>query len=106
MTKLTFDEALEALANEKHIKADEVQSRALDRKVWVASNGLPGCLNDNSDVCTTKEDAIECALRIADDPENGPPRGMATWLRKPGDRTWQHEGYNYRVEQMRLRDLF
>lgn len=81
--KLTFDEALEAIANERAITSSDVQARALRRMVWIAEWHLPGCLSESMDVCLTKRDAIETALSMAEGAE-GPPRGMLADLRKYG----------------------
>lgn len=84
MTKLTFDEALERINDERSIDIDDVQSRALRRMVWIAEWHLPGCLSESFSVCLTKADAIECALNMADN-----PRGMLADLKRYGrsDRT-------------------
>jgi hypothetical protein len=99
--KLTFDQALEAINEERSIDSENVNARALQRKVWVASNGSPGCLNDSTSVCLTKRDAIESCLLIAGDDA---PRGFVSALQR-FERT-TIAGYIYRIEQMRLRDLF
>ena len=59
--KLSFD-ALEALANERRIDADDIDPRALQRMVWVAEWHIPGCLSESFSVCRTKADALETAL--------------------------------------------
>lgn len=104
MALLTFDEALDAIANDQFIKSEMVQTRALERIVWQASNGSPGCLSDYFTLCLTKKDAIESALFIADSGE-GAPRGMRSRLEKDGI-FYDQSGYIYRVERMKLRDLF
>ena len=87
-TKLTFSEVLERLNDQRTVARDDVQARALQRKVWVAEWHLPGCLSESFSVCLTKRDAIECALSMAEDSE-GPPRGMRADLQRFGksDRT-------------------
>jgi len=80
MTKLTFDDALQRIADERCVARDDVQARALRRRVWIAEWHIPGCVSESFSVVTTKRDAIECALAMAD----GPPRGMATALRRYG----------------------
>lgn len=62
MSKLTFDEALQYLAEERPLNSEEVQARALNRKVWIAAWGLPGCLYESFSVLSRKADAIEVAL--------------------------------------------
>jgi hypothetical protein len=81
--KLTYDEVIERLNNERSVDRDEVKKSALLRKVWVAAWGLPGCLYENRAICRTKTDAIRAALFMAES-ENGPPRGMWTALFKYG----------------------
>lgn len=81
MPKLTFDETLERINDQRRISRGEVQSRALARKVWVAEWHLPGCISESWSVCLTKREAIETACSFAAG-EMGAPRGMATALRK------------------------
>lgn len=83
MKKLTFDEALERINEQRHINAADVQSRALSRRVWVAEWHLPGCLSESFDVCLTKAEAIRAACAFAEG-EDGAPRGMKSALRKLG----------------------
>ena len=86
--KLTFHEALRALADERHIDRSNVQARALARKLWVYEWHLPGCLSESRGYVTTKRDAVDSALLMAEG-ENGPPRGMRADLIRNGwsDRT-------------------
>lgn len=88
MPKLTFDEALQDINDQRSVHADDVQARALRRRVWVAEWHLPGCLSGSFSVCLTKSDAIESALSMAAGTE-GPPRGMRADLQRYGrsDRT-------------------
>lgn len=104
MPKLTFDETLEALAEERHIKREDVRAAVLRRHVWTMLYSAPGCLPDHSQVCRTKRDAIESALFLYGDDA---PRGFATALRRDGIAAADANGY-YRVEVCRVRvsDLF
>jgi len=108
--KLNFSEALQALADERPLTADEVQARALQRMVWVYEWHLPGCISESWGVVTTKRDALESALSLAEGAE-GPPRGMRADLIKWGrsDRTapdaWAR-GAITTIERRRLADLF
>lgn len=101
MTKYTFDEAIDRIHNEQTVVAADVRADALRRVVWVASNGMPGCLNDHCTVCTTKRDAVEACMSVAGDEA---PRGFKSRLVKEG--IADIDGYLYRVERMQLRDLF
>lgn len=107
--KLTFDEALQGIADERYPDASEVQSRALQRKVWVYEWHLPGCISESWGVALTKDDAIECALSMAEGAE-GPPRGMRADLVRYGrsDRTapdaWA-QGAITTIERRTLRDI-
>ena len=83
MPKLTFDEALQRINDQCSVHSADVQARALRRRVWVAEWHLPGCLSESFSVCTTKSDAIECALSMAEG-ENGTPRGMRADLQRYG----------------------
>ena len=109
MPKLTFDEALQRINDQCSVHADDVQARALRRRIWVAEWHLPGCLSESFSVCTTKSDAIECALSMAEG-ENGAPRGMRADLQRSGwsDRTapdaWAR-GAITTIERRMLRDI-
>ena len=88
MPKLTFDEALQRINDQCSVHADDVQARALRRRIWVAEWHLPGCLSESFSVCLTKRDAIESALSMAEGAD-GAPRGMRADLIRYGrsDRT-------------------
>lgn len=88
MPKLTFDEALQRINDECSVHRNDVQARALRRRIWVAEWHLPGCLSESFSVCLTKRDAIESALSMAEG-ELGAPRGMRADLERFGrsDRT-------------------
>lgn len=81
--KLTFDEALERIGDERPVDRADIQSRALSRKIWIAEWHIPGCLSESFSVCLTKRDAIETALMMAES-EDGAPYGMRTALEKYG----------------------
>lgn len=108
--KLSFDEALQAINDQTGIRADDVQACAMRRPVWVAEWHFPGCLSDSFRVTTDKRNAIAIALEIASG-EAGPPRGMATDLRRFGrsERTapdaWA-KGAITTVSRQLLRDCF
>lgn len=107
--KLTFDDALERINEERSIDRDDVQSRALSRYLWIAEWHFPGCMSESRSYCLTKADAIESALDFASG-EDGPPRGMLTDLRTYGrsDRTapdaWAR-GAISTIERVQLRDI-
>lgn len=110
MAKLNFYDALQRINDQYPVNRDEVQSRALQRHVWVAEWHLPGCLSESFSITTDKRNAIAIALEMASG-ENGPPRGMASDLRKHGrsDRTapdaWAR-GAVTTVSRQLLRDCF
>lgn len=107
MTKLTFDETLERLADERRVERTLVQAEALRRKVWLAEWHLPGCLSESQDICLTKAEAVATALGYASG-ESGPPRGMATALCKHGrfdHRTPLYGDVVTTIEQHTLGDL-
>jgi hypothetical protein len=83
MPKLSFSEALERINDERPIRADDVQARALARKVWVAEWHFPGCLSESRTYSATKGDAIAAALDMASG-QDGPPRGMRADLERFG----------------------
>lgn len=107
--KLTFDEALDRINEERSIDASDVQARALDRYIWIAEWHFPGCMSESRAYCMTKADAIESALDFASG-ENGPPRGMLADLLRYGnsDRTapdaWAR-GAITTIARVRLRDI-
>lgn len=83
MPKLTFDEALQRINDECSVHRNDVQARALRRRVWIAEWHLPGCISESFSVCLTKSDAIDCALSMAEG-EDGAPRGMRADLQRYG----------------------
>ena len=107
--KLNFDEALELIGDERSIDAEDVQARALSRVLWVSEWHLPGCISESRSYSLTKIDAIENCLSMASGAD-GPPRGMATDLRRYGrsDRTapdaWAR-GAISTIERVQLRDI-
>jgi len=64
MTKLTFDEALEQINDQRHISQSDVLASALQRIVWVAEWHIPGCCSESFGVSLTKRDAIREALEM------------------------------------------
>ena len=88
MTKLTYDEALQALNEDRCIDACDIKTRALRRKVWVSMNGMPGCMPNSRGLSRTKADAIESCLSIADE-----PRGMRADLQRTGSADFEDEVY-------------
>ena len=109
MTKLTFDEALERINEERIVRTHEVYADALARKVWVAEWHIPGCLSESRGYYTTKKDAVEGAVEYTHSPGiDSPPRGIYRALRKDG--TFQHHTEMFgnvitTVERMTLGDL-
>ncbi len=104
MAKLTFEEALERINEQRPVRADEVQARALRRYVWLMMYSAPGCLPDHNDVSTNKKDALESARQLY---AGDAPRGFMTRLRRHGIAVTDNPGY-YRVEisRVQLRELF
>lgn len=81
--KLTFDEALERISEQRSVDYSDVRADALRRVVWVAEWHIPGCLSESQSVCLTKREAIDDALLMASD-DNGAPRGMRADLERCG----------------------
>ena len=110
MPKLTFDEALQRIDDECSVHRNDVQARALRRRIWVAEWHLPGCLSESFSVCLTKRDAIESAVSMAEGAD-GAPRGMLADLQRYGrsDRTapdaWAR-GAITTIEKRALSSLF
>jgi len=77
--KLSFDEAIEKISDGRYVKSSDVLASAHNRVVWVAEWHIPGCISESFSICTSKADAIECALFMANN-----PRGMKTALRQHG----------------------
>lgn len=84
MAKMQFDEVLEKIGDGRRVNPADVAAAALRRRVWCVGIGQPGCLFDSFGVCTSKRDAIDAALFMADDGDNGAPRGMVTALKRSG----------------------
>ena len=107
MSKLTFDEALQRLNEQRLVHRNEVYANDLNRIIWIAEWHCPGCLSESVSYSTSKEDAVESACFFAGD-EWDVPRGMKTALRKFG--FFQHKtelfGYvNTTVRKATLGDL-
>jgi len=83
MVKLTFDEAMERINDGNSINWNDVQAKALRRKVWLAEWHIPGCMSESQCIVLTKQHAIESCAMFAEG-ENGTPRGMITALRNGG----------------------
>jgi hypothetical protein len=109
MAKLSFDDALEMINEQRSIDASDVQARALNRYLWVSEWHFPGCMSESHGYLLTKNDAIENCLSMASGAD-GPPRGMLTDLRTNGrsDRTvpdaWAR-GAISTVKRVQLRDI-
>lgn len=81
--KLTFDEALNRVCEERHVHRDQVRASALKRKLWIAEWHIPGCISESSMICMTKQHAINAACLMAEG-ESGAPRGMKRHLNEYG----------------------
>lgn len=105
--KLSFYEALQAINDGQSVNYQDVQARALRRMVWVAEWHIPGCLSESFSVCTTKRDAIERALSMAEG-ELGAPRGMRADLERFGrsDRTAPNAWASRAITTVEKRALF
>ena len=79
MPKLTYDQALEAIADGRHVTAADVRARDHLRKVWIAEWHIPGCMPEAIDYTDTKGNAVAIALEMC-----GHVRGAASDLRKYG----------------------
>ena len=107
MPKLSFDETMQRLGDERTVAADEVQARALSRKIWVSGNGSPGCLYDNGpNYHSTKADAIASCAFTADWCDDGPNpyRGIVSALRRYHSFT-ADTGEFFEISQTTLRDI-
>jgi hypothetical protein len=101
MAKMTYDETLQALNDERCIESTNVQTRALRRKVWVSMNGMGGYMPNSRGVSRTKAQAEESCIDIAGDDA---PRGFAAELRRTGSADSQ--GETYEVYPLTLAELF
>lgn len=59
MTKLTYNQAMQRLHDERTIDCDDVLASALKRKVWIGMASFPGCLPESLYYGETKESVIE-----------------------------------------------
>ena len=84
MAKMEFDEVMEKINDGCRIHPKDVAAATLRRRVWCVGIGQPGCLFDSFNVCASKRGAIESAMFMAGDGENGPPRGMLKALKHSG----------------------
>ena len=89
--KLTFDEAMDDIANERKVDPDQVLASAKNRIVWQAEWHLWGDYFSACGLYTSKKDAVEAALGYMEDPL---PRGAVTALNQPGHKT----AFQYRAQ--------
>lgn len=100
----TRDAVLQALADDRHVRASEVSAHVLRMKVWVYGAGQPGCLYDSGPYYSpTKEAAICDLVSMADDGESGEPRGMLAELRRNHSATHGH--WHFELSQDTLASL-
>jgi len=107
MSKLSFDEVMDKLSDERTVTHADVQARALRRKIWVSGNGQPGCLYDNGPhYHATKRAAIESCAFTAEWNEDTPDpyRGLVTSLRKYHGFTAE-TGERFSISQTTLADV-
>lgn len=55
MAKLTFNEALERINDQRIVHASDVLASVLNRVIWVAEWHVPGCLGESQSYCTSKK---------------------------------------------------
>lgn len=104
--KLTFDEVLKRLADERIVDASNVQASALKRKVWIAEWHIPGCMSESRQICMTKAEAVQAGLDFTG--EDKPPHGMRAGLERDGffqHRTELHGHVNTTIRQVTLAEL-
>lgn len=104
MPKLTFNEVMERMNDERVVKRDDIQASALIRRVYTVLYSAPGCLPDNHAVFTARRDALCYARELyAEDA----PRGFMAQLRRCNIAPCDAQGY-YHVEicKLTLADLF
>ena len=102
MSELNFEATLQKINDGLPVDPTCVHASALRRKVWIARSNYPGCLPEYMAITTTRRDAIESLLSVAD-MGDGPPRGMATALRQHGG--YWHAGINYSIAKSTLQDI-
>lgn len=98
--KLTFEEAIERLNDQREVSSSRVLAKALRRKVWLTQNGLPGCMPNSSNICVTKADAIATCVLIAGDEA---PRWFKSALNNIGS-AWS-EGESYTIKRVLLGEV-
>jgi hypothetical protein len=99
-----LSEVLQALADERVVKAADVPARLLRAKVWVSGAGQPGCLYDyGPNYSRSKSDAIADVAFVADDSESGIPRGIKAELARSG--SFYHCGIRYEISVSTLGDV-
>ncbi len=108
--KLTFDDVLDRINDERYVDSNDVQARALDRVIWRAEWHIPGCMSESQAVCLSKREALETALGFASDGDGCAPRGMRAELLRFG-RSEKIAKNAYvsmavtTIEKLRLRDI-
>lgn len=85
--KLTYNEVLQRLNEDRSVDKWRVRKSALRQIVWLSEWHIPGCCSESRCFSTTKVDAIQAALAFADGCGKdgfGYPRGMLISLKRYG----------------------
>lgn len=82
MPKLTYEEVMEKLNDERIVKAKDVPANVQCRVVWIAEWHLPGCMSESQSLCTTKAEAINACRAMAANEFGCSPRGMLKAMQK------------------------
>jgi len=106
--KLTFEEALERINEERRVERNEVLASALKRKLWVAEWHIPGWLSESRSYCLTKREAVQAGIDFASNDVDHFPRGLRSGLERDG--YFQHHAELYgcvvtTVERVTLADI-
>lgn len=97
----TKADLLEAIADGRHVRADDIASRVLRCQVWGAGAGFPGCLYDSGpDYYASKSGAVSGALFLLADQDGRAPRGARASLERHGradSGAWRVEVWQCRI---------
>lgn len=94
--KYEIEDVLDFLNEGRSIDPDDVND-LLDRKIWIAYHGWPGCLSEGYGYFLTKKDAIESLLEIFDYVS-----GIKTNLKKSN--IFYRDGYRWAIDRIAVGD--
>lgn len=92
-----IEDILDFLNEGRSIDPDDVNDSLLERSIWIAYHGWPGCLSEGFGYSLTKKAAIDSLLGIFDDVP-----GLKTALKNYG--IYSKDGYRWAIDKIAVGD--